>query len=179
LALPHTTATGAPFPFRSEIILLSFGVILATLVIQGLTLAPLIRALDLKAGHPHEKEEQLARERAAVAALARLEELGKESWPVADHLNQMNVHYGRRAQRYAASGNGEADCTPESTVAFRRLRHETLTAERQAVIRLRNEGVISDEVLHRLEHELDVEALRHGLGEERLPVAKSRGGVVG
>jgi hypothetical protein len=39
--------------------------------------------------------------------------------------------------------------------------------------------VISDEVLHRLEHELDVEALRHGLGEERLPVAKSRRGVVG
>jgi CPA1 family monovalent cation:H+ antiporter len=179
LALPHVTAGGAPFPYRSEIILLSFGVILATLVIQGLSLTPLIRALNLKAVHSHEKEEQLARERAAVAALARLEELGKESWPVIDHLNQMNVHYGRRAQRYAASGNGEADCTPESTTAFRRLRHETLTAERQAVIGLRNDGVISDEVLHRLEHELDVEALRHGLGEERLPVAKSRRGVVG
>jgi len=179
LALPHTTATGAPFPFRSEIILLSFGVILATLVIQGLSLAPLIRALDLKAGQPHEKEEQLARERAAAAALARLEELGRESWPVADHLSQMNVHYGRRVQRYAAHGNGEAECTPESAAAFRRLRHETLVAERQAVIHLRNEGVISDEVLHRLEHELDVEALRHGLGEERLPMAKSRGRVVG
>ena len=179
LALPHTTANGAAFPFRSEIILLSFGVILATLVIQGLSLAPLIRVLDLKAGRPDEREEQLARERAAVAALTRLEELGKESWPVADHLNQMNVHYGRRAQRYAAEGNGDADCTPEAAEAFRRLRHETLAAERQAVIRLRNEGVISDEVLHRLEHELDVEALRHGLGEKRLPVAKGRGGVVG
>jgi CPA1 family monovalent cation:H+ antiporter len=179
LALPHTTAAGAPFPFRSEIILLSFGVIFATLVIQGLSLAPLIRALNLEAGRPHEKEEQLARERAAAAALARLEELGKESWPVADHLNEMHMHYGRRAQRYAAQGNGEAEYTPESAAAFRRLRHETLMAERQAVIHLRNEGVISDEVLHRLEHELDVEALRHGLGEERLPVAKSRGRVVG
>jgi Na+/H+ antiporter len=178
LALPHTTANGAPFPFRSEIILMSFGVILATLVIQGLSLAPLIRAFDLKAGRPHEKEEQLARERAAVAALARLEELRKESWPIAEQLSQMNVHYGRRAQRYAASGNGAEECTAESAAAFRRLRHETLVAERQAVIRLRNEGVISDEVLHRLEHELDVEALRHGLGEERLPVAKNRGGVV-
>jgi CPA1 family monovalent cation:H+ antiporter len=175
LALPHTTAAGTPFPFRSEIILLSFGVILATLVIQGLSLAPLIRALNLKAGRPHEKEEQLARERAAAAALARLEELGKEPWPVAEQLTQMTVHYGRRVQRYGAQGNGDAHCTPESAEAFRRLRHETLTAERQAVIRLRNEGIISDEVLHRLEHELAVEALRHGLGEERLPVAKSRG----
>ena len=179
LALPHTTAGGAPFPFRSEIILLSFSVILATLVIQGLSLAPIIRALNLTAGRPHEREEQLARQRAAVAALARLEELGKESWPVAEQLNQMSVHYERQAQRYSSQGNGDADGAPEAAEAFRRLRHETLTAERQAVIRLRNEGVISDEVLHRLEHELDVEALRHGLGEERLPVAKGRGGVVG
>ena len=63
------------------------------------------------------------------------------------------MHYGRRAQRYAAQGNGEAEYTPESAAAFRRLRHETLMAERQAVIHLRNEGVISDEVLHRLRND--------------------------
>jgi CPA1 family monovalent cation:H+ antiporter len=55
----------------------------------------------------------------------------------------------------------------EAAEAFRRLRHETLTAERLALIGLRNDGTISDEVLHRLEHELDVEALRFGLGERR------------
>ncbi|HEX2056149.1 MAG TPA: Na+/H+ antiporter, partial [Nitrospiraceae bacterium] len=75
LALPHTTATGTPFPFRSEIILVSFGLILVTLVFQGLSLPPLIRALNLKGGRPDGKEEQLARERAAVAALERLDEL--------------------------------------------------------------------------------------------------------
>lgn len=179
LALPHATAAGAAFPFRSEIILVSFSVILATLVIQGLTLVPLIRVLKLKGGHADHQEEQVARQRAAAAALARLDELGKESWPVADHVTEMSAHYGRKVQRYGAPGNGEMDGKSESIEAFRRLRHETLTAERHAVIRLRNEGVISDEVLHRLEHELDVEALRHGLGEERLPVAKSRHGVVG
>jgi CPA1 family monovalent cation:H+ antiporter len=52
--------------------------------------------------------------------------------------------------------------------AQRRLRHETLSAERRALIRLRDEGAISDEVLHRLEYELDVESIRIGLGE-RLP----------
>ena len=55
----------------------------------------------------------------------------------------------------------------EAAEAFRRLRHETMTAERLALIGLRNDGTISDEVLHRLEHELDVEALRFGLGERR------------
>ena len=55
----------------------------------------------------------------------------------------------------------------EAAEASRRLRHETLTAERLALIGLRNDGTISDEVLHRLEHELDVEALRFGIGERR------------
>jgi CPA1 family monovalent cation:H+ antiporter len=49
----------------------------------------------------------------------------------------------------------------------RRLRLELLRAERRALIRLRNEGIISDEVLHHLERELDVEALRIGAGDAR------------
>ncbi|HEY6973376.1 MAG TPA: Na+/H+ antiporter, partial [Nitrospiraceae bacterium] len=61
-----------------------------------------------------------------------------------------------------------ADCSLEAGEAFRRLRHETLTAERLALIDLRNNGTISDEVLHRLEYELDIEALRQGIGERRL-----------
>ena len=55
-----------------------------------------------------------------------------------------------------------------SAEAFRRLRHETLTAERMALIGMRNDGTISDEVLHRLEHELDIEAVRLGIGERRV-----------
>ena len=59
----------------------------------------------------------------------------------------------------------------DSEAAFRRLRHETLSAERRAVIELRDQGVISDEILHRLERELDVEAMRIGLGEVRMDAA--------
>ena len=62
----------------------------------------------------------------------------------------------------------DPDCSTESAEAFRRLRHETLTAERRAAIGQRNAGAISDEVLHHIEHELDVEALRLGIGEVRL-----------
>ena len=58
-------------------------------------------------------------------------------------------------------------CAAQTVEAFRRLRHETLSAERRALIALRNDGEISDDVLHRLEHELDVEALRLGIGERR------------
>ncbi|CAI4029628.1 hypothetical protein DNFV4_00046 [Nitrospira tepida] len=60
------------------------------------------------------------------------------------------------------------ECKKETNKAFLRLRQETLTAERLALIRLRDEGTISDEVLHRLEQELDIEALRLGLGEQRV-----------
>jgi monovalent cation/hydrogen antiporter len=172
LALPLTTAAGAPFPFRAEIILITFSVILATLVLQGLSLAPLIRALNVREDEILDHEEMQAREHASTAALVRLDEIANEGWSIPEHLDQMRVHYGRRIQRYAKDG-ADAECTTEAAEAFRRLRHETLTAERLAVIGLRNEGAISDDVLHRLEHELDVEALRLGIGERRV----SSGGV--
>jgi CPA1 family monovalent cation:H+ antiporter len=167
LALPLTTASGAPFPFRAEIILITFSVILVTLVLQGLSLAPLMRLLNVRDDTTLEHEEMQARGHAATAALARLNEVANEGWPDPEHLDQMRVHYGSRVERYAMDGT-VAECTAEAGEAFRRLRHETLTAERLAVIGLRNDGVISDHVLHRLEHELDVEALRLGIGERRV-----------
>jgi len=167
LALPLTTASGAPFPFRAEIILITFSVIFATLVLQGLSLTPLIRALNLKEDGALEREEMQAREHAATAALVRLDEIANEGWPLPEHLDQMRVHYGDRVQRYTKDGTAP-ECTAEAIEIFRRLRHETLTAERLAVIGLRNDGVISDDVLHRIEHELDVEALQLGIGERRV-----------
>jgi monovalent cation/hydrogen antiporter len=78
------------------------------------------------------------------------------------------VQYGRQLERMARSAAVQEDASREATVAFQRLRHETLTAERLALIGLRNDGTISDEILHHLEHELDVEALRLGIGERRV-----------
>lgn len=168
LALPLTTAAGTPFPFRAEIILIAFMVILVTLVLQGLSLPLWVRLLSLNEDRSIEYEERLARDRAATAALALLDTVTGENWPVPDHVEQLRVHYGRRLQRNTDVEASNMECTKIVTEAFRRLRHETLTAERLAVITLRNDGVISDEILHRLEYELDVEALRIGIGELRV-----------
>ena len=169
LALPLVTYSGGPFPFRSEIILITFMVILSTLVLQGLSLAPLLRILKLERDETLEREEAHAREHAATAALARLDELSRELWPLAEHMDRLRVQYARRVQRFASAKEGGKDekCMEETAQALRRLRQETLTAERRAVIGLRDQGVISDDVLHRIEHELDIEALRLGAGELR------------
>lgn len=168
LALPLTTGEGAPLPYRAEIILISFSVILATLVVQGLSLAPLIHALRLEDDdRTMEREEMQAREHAANVALTRLEELADQPWSTTEHVDQLRDHYDRRRKRFANNGAVDPDCTAETVEAFRRLRHETLTAERKALIGLRNDGTISDDVLHRLEHELDIEALRLGIGDRR------------
>lgn len=168
MALPMSIDSGAPFPFRAEIILLSFSVILATLVLQGLTLAPLIRRLGITEGAEGEQEERHARRHAADAALLRLSKLKNETWPKPDHLDELRVHYDRRLERFAPNETVASECTQETSDVRLRLREAALAAERSALIRLRDEGTISDEVLHRLEQELDIEALRLGLGERRV-----------
>jgi CPA1 family monovalent cation:H+ antiporter len=141
-------------------------------VLQGLTFGPLIRVFRFEEDRVLEQEVLLARERAAAAALARLDELGRDGRHhgkiIPEQHERLRDHYSRRAQRFAASGKVDPECTLETAEADRRLRYEALHAERTVLISLRNDGTISDEVLHRLEHELDVEALRLGLGEHRV-----------
>src|SRR5882724_2607463 len=83
------------------------------------------------------------------------------------HLEQLRARYAQRRARASAISDGDGSSTAEDLGAFRRLRHEAITAERRRVIGLRDRGEISDEVLHRLEHELDVEAVQIGTGELR------------
>ncbi|HYD53887.1 MAG TPA: Na+/H+ antiporter [Gemmatimonadaceae bacterium] len=167
LALPLTIAGGAPFPYRAEIVLTTFGVILSTLVLQGLSLAPLIRWLGLEDDDALEREELLARRQAAAAALAHLEAIGGAAWVLAPEHERLRVRYAQRVAGLADDGAEAAECSAQRADAYRRLRRETLDAERFAVVALRDQGHVSDEVLHRLEHELDVEALRVGVGDAR------------
>jgi CPA1 family monovalent cation:H+ antiporter len=177
LALPLATAAGMPLPHRDEIILLTFSVILTTLVLQGLTLTPLIRRFDFGPDDALEHEESHARERAARAALERVDQLARERWPHPEQIDRMRAHYTQRAERFSVLG--DAECSAAMAAAQRRLRHETLSAERRALVRLRDDGVIGDEVLHRLEHELDVEAIRIGMGERLSMVDGSGAGPGG
>jgi hypothetical protein len=97
-----------------------------------------------------------------------LDQLEGEDWLKVEHVERLRGQYGRLVERVVDSAVRDGDAARESTEAFQRLRHETLTAERMALIGLRNDGTISDDVLHHLEHELDVEALRHGIGERQV-----------
>jgi monovalent cation/hydrogen antiporter len=169
LALPLTTAAGASFPSREEIVVLTFEVILATLVLQGLTLGPLIGWFRLGQDTTLELEEAQAREHAGRAALARLEDLAGTPDAPADDIARMRTLYTQRVARASAIDPGVSAESARARAALRRVRHETLSAERRALIALRDEGVISDDVLERLEQELDIEAIRIGLGEVRLP----------
>ena len=155
-------------PFRTEIILISFTVILATLVLQGLSLPPLILMLHLAEDHGLEHEEKLAREHAATVALTRLDALTGEEWVQAEQVERLRLHYSQRLERFAKPSAVDGNTSIEATKAFQQLQHETLTAERMALVSLRNNGTISDDVLHHLEQELDVAALHGGVGERRV-----------
>jgi CPA1 family monovalent cation:H+ antiporter len=166
LALPLATADGTPLPYRSEMILITFVAILGTLVLQGLSLAPLARALGLSGeDEAHERERTLAHERAAQAAVARLDELARAGAAFPGALASARAHYVRRLRRFDAQAALDEACSDEYAEAQRAVRHETLAAERRTLIALRNDGEISDEVLHEVEQELDVEAIRLGVGD--------------
>jgi Na+/H+ antiporter len=161
LALPLETDAGDPFPERQLVIFLAFCVILATLVLQGLTLPAVIRVLRLEDDGLSTKEETKARIRAAEAALERLEELAGEDWVRDDTLERMRGAYQFRRNRFTARFDDEDDgAIEERSQAYQRLRRELLDAERQAVVSLRREGRINDEVMNRIQRDLDLEDAR-------------------
>ncbi|MEO8227277.1 MAG: Na+/H+ antiporter, partial [Gemmatimonadota bacterium] len=157
LGLPVALANGAPFPYRSEIILITLCVIVVTLVLQGLTLAPLIRRLRFPPDTALEREERFARGEALRHGLEILDDLSGEPWAAAADVERLRNELRDRLQRHrdGVGGQYDAEC---------RLRREVLSAERRELVRLRNENAISDDVLADLEQELDLEALRIGAG---------------
>jgi monovalent cation/hydrogen antiporter len=164
LAVPLIVASGAAFPHRPLILFLTFAVILATLVVQGLTLPLLIRLLHVTSDSGAEREEALARLKATRAAYMQLQKLAKEPWAdaavVADlrsHLKQALAHHkGLRDNTLTAQQESVAD-------ASRRIRRELNTAQSREIIRLRDEGAINDSTMTKIQRDLDLEAVRRGL----------------
>jgi CPA1 family monovalent cation:H+ antiporter len=155
LALPVTTHAGQPFPYRDLIIFLTFIVILVTLVLQGLTLGPLIRRLHVGSDVTVQAEERLAREAMGAAALGAI---GRDPGSVPPGIAQrLRDEFAERVALAAPQGSGEA----QEAHAARRLRVEAIRAERAELIRVWRAGRISDDVLHHLEEELDYEESRH------------------
>jgi monovalent cation/hydrogen antiporter len=161
LAVPLVIREGAPFPERNLTVFLAFGVILATLVLQGLSLPVVIRWLGLRGGDQEEREEAQARLAAAQAALARLDELAGEEWAPRELIACLRDRYERWVRQFQARlGSADGREHEQYAAAARRVLREVLRAEREAVIALRDREVISDAVLREVEEDLDLEELR-------------------
>jgi CPA1 family monovalent cation:H+ antiporter len=161
LAIPLETDAGAPFPDRSLIIFLAFSIVLSTLVIQGLSLPGVVRLLKLERDDLDEREDAKARIHAVDAGLARLEELVDEEWVRDDTAERVRGMYNFRRNRFGARLDGsDQDGIEARSQDYQRLRRELLDAERDAVVALRNEGKISEDVMQRVTRDLDLEESR-------------------
>ena len=161
LALPLTVANGQAFPGRDLTIFLTFCVIIVTLVLQGLGLIPLLHWLGLEADSSLEQEHRQAHIAAAHTALDRLSELATDEETPEEYLNRLRAHYERKIRTLKAQHAGTTDGQHESLIATKqRLYQEALSAERNAIIQLRDSGQIDDEALREVERELDLEEQR-------------------
>jgi NhaP-type Na+/H+ or K+/H+ antiporter len=163
LALPLETDAGVPLPDRDLILFITFALILVTIVGQGLTLPWLIRRLGIhEDGSEAAHEELVARLVAAEAALRCLDEVEGEGWAREDTLERMRGLYRFRQRRFKvrAGKMDDEEGIEDRSLAYQRLIHVVSTAQRQAVVELRNRGEISSDVMHVIERELDLEESR-------------------
>ena len=140
---------------------MTFGVIVATLVGQGLTLPAIIRWLRVTSDDALAREEAQARLAAAQAALDRLDALMNRGDVPPDMIEDLRTRYARRAEWF----DGERAVEDESRhQILREVIGDLLDAERCAIIDLRDRNIINDTVLRRIQHELDLEQVRLEVG---------------
>jgi CPA1 family monovalent cation:H+ antiporter len=160
LAIPFLLADGTPFPGRDLILLLTFCVIFGTLIVQGLTLKPLVRWLRIVDDHATEKEERLARLRANEAALARIEDMGSSGQSRPESVERLRSEYADRIRQLSKDASHEDSLRRLYSKDFEQLAREALETERETVIGLRNQDTINDEVLRRIQHDIDLAEAR-------------------
>jgi CPA1 family monovalent cation:H+ antiporter len=160
-ALPLTVSDGQAFPGRNYILFLTFSVILATLVLQGLSLPLLIRKLGITRDGEADEEERLARLEANKAAIELIGKLRASGGFSPDTVDRLRAEYDERVEQLQLCAENPDDCRGEiATPQYQRLQHEALRVERQTIIRLRNERVINDDALRRIQRDLDLAEAR-------------------
>jgi monovalent cation/hydrogen antiporter len=162
LAVPQTLPDGSPFPGRDYIMFVTFCVILATLVVQGLSLPVLIRRLGVVDDGLLNIEERTARLKANEAALAYISEVDKR-YP-SDLVERLRAEYDDRIRQLEVCANTGGDRSGGLVApSYQKLQQEALDVERRTIIQLRDEYVINDEALRRIQSDLDhAEARLHG-----------------
>ena len=153
LAVPLTLSDGSPFPGRDYILFITFCVILATLVLQGLTLPVLIRHLGVVDDGLANLEERTARLKANEAALAYLAEVDRQFPP--DIVERLRAEYDDRIRQLEVCARSGEDRSEGLVASYQRLQQDALNVERRTIIRLRDEYVINDEVLRRIQSDID------------------------
>jgi NhaP-type Na+/H+ or K+/H+ antiporter len=138
LALPDGVHGPLTFPYRDLILFTAFSVVVGTLVLQGLTVGPLMRALALEDDGSVDREVQLARAETTRAALDALAGAGGE---------EKMVLLLRRKYETRLTGDG--------TVDYAAAQRRAQEAQRRTLSELRAQGVIGDDAFHRVEEELD------------------------
>jgi Na+/H+ antiporter len=160
LAIPITTDTGQPFPHRDLILLLTFSVILVTLVGQGMALPLVIRWLGLaNAGHHESRQEKtqefIARQKAIEAAIVHLAQLEGDRPLPEEIFLRFRAQYKDRLKQL--EHRGAADDDRHRLIGLHdEVEYLLIATERETVNALYREHKLSDEARRRLEHELDL-----------------------
>jgi CPA1 family monovalent cation:H+ antiporter len=161
LALPYTLGSEL-FPERSETIFFTFCVVLVTLLLQGLTLGPMIERLGVTETSKNRQREARLRIRALEAGIARLREVeSNQKTPMEFEIaGRILEEYQKRIDvlRGKATDDGQSDA--KETRIDRRLEKEALLAERRAIVAMRRAGEIPDDIYRSIEYDLDLADLR-------------------
>jgi len=161
LAIPKQLADGTPFPGRDLIVFLTFCVVLATLLGQGLSLPLLIRALGIPGDELSEREERVARGRLIDAALARLAQLREEHRCSAESITLVEATYRDRLAALAGQeALREQIEAADRDALSRNAQLQALAAERLKMLELRDQQVINDRTMQKLQAELDLAEMR-------------------
>jgi Na+/H+ antiporter len=150
LALPDG-GPGAAFPHRDFILFTAFCVVLGTLVIQGMTVPPLMRALALKDDGSVDREVLLARAATARAGLAAVDATGGDG----EMVSFLRRKYAARLRQAEAADGGPDDPEADGWRELGGVQRRAQAEERRALSELRADGVIGDDAFHRVEEELD------------------------
>jgi CPA1 family monovalent cation:H+ antiporter len=164
LSLPELLH-GEPFTQRSTLIFLAAVIVVATLIGEGLTLAPLLRALGMAQSDLHRRAEARARARVTEAGLARLDELAEDGEVDEDTASLYRQLFEMRLDRVRAvlddTGDGAGDgAAADGAAGHRNLRAELLHAERDKLAELYAKGKITDDVRRSISRTLDLQEPR-------------------
>jgi CPA1 family monovalent cation:H+ antiporter len=160
VSLAAALALPAAFPERNLILLLTFGVILVTLVGQGLTLPLVLRRVGWDGAEPDGDEATAAR---ATAYQAGLDEVDRArlAWPTHKPLlDRLESGLRDRGGHLATENPDETEERRRERVEHEEIQRAVIAAQREAVIELRDQGEINDQTLRLIERELDLEELR-------------------